>query len=80
MSPFKGEAVSETLPDAIPQSFQDPDRIIGRDRLFISEATVRNHLTSVLDKLGVSDRFELAVYAFRNCLVDYPEAHSREPL
>jgi two-component system, NarL family, nitrate/nitrite response regulator NarL len=40
-------------------------------RLFISEATVRNHLTSILDKLGVSDRFELAVYAFRHGLVRY---------
>lgn len=47
-------------------------------RLFISEATVRNHLTSVLDKLGVSDRFELAVYAFRHRLVDYGELHARE--
>jgi DNA-binding NarL/FixJ family response regulator len=38
-------------------------------RLFISEATVRNHLTSILDKLGVTDRFELVVYAFRHGLV-----------
>ena len=38
-------------------------------RLFISEATVRNHLTSILDKLGLSDRFELAVYAYRVGLV-----------
>ena len=36
------------------------------DRLFVSEATVRNHLTSILSKLGLSDRFELAVYAFRH--------------
>jgi two-component system, NarL family, nitrate/nitrite response regulator NarL len=36
------------------------------ERLFISEATVRNHLTSILGKLGLSDRFELAVYAFRH--------------
>ena len=43
-------------------------------RLFISEATVRNHLTSILDKLGVSDRFELAVYAYRVGLVHYPDA------
>jgi two-component system nitrate/nitrite response regulator NarL len=43
------------------------------ERLFISEATVRNHLTSILDKLGVSDRFELAVYAFRQGLVEYRE-------
>jgi two-component system, NarL family, nitrate/nitrite response regulator NarL len=48
-------------------------------RLFISEATVRNHLTSVLEKLGVSDRFELAVYAFRHRLVIYRKLHSGEP-
>jgi DNA-binding NarL/FixJ family response regulator len=39
-------------------------------RLFISEATVRNHLTSILGKLGLSNRFELAVYAFRHRLVE----------
>jgi DNA-binding NarL/FixJ family response regulator len=44
------------------------------ERLFISEATVRNHLTSVLSKLGLADRFELAVYAFRHELVERPEA------
>lgn len=40
------------------------------ERLFISEGTVRNHLTSILGKLGLSDRFELAVYAFRHGLVE----------
>jgi DNA-binding NarL/FixJ family response regulator len=44
-------------------------------RLFISEGTVRNHLSSVLGKLGLSDRFELAVYAFRHGLVRYPTSH-----
>jgi two-component system, NarL family, nitrate/nitrite response regulator NarL len=44
------------------------------ERLFISESTVRNHLTSILDKLGVADRFELAVYAFKHGLVRYKEA------
>jgi two-component system, NarL family, nitrate/nitrite response regulator NarL len=39
-------------------------------RLFISEGTVRNHLTSILGKLGLSNRFELAVYAFRHRLVE----------
>lgn len=42
------------------------------ERLFVSDATVRNHLTSILSKLGLSDRFELAVYAFRHGLVHYP--------
>jgi DNA-binding NarL/FixJ family response regulator len=40
------------------------------NQLFISEATVRNHLTSILGKLGLSNRFELAVYAFRHRLVE----------
>jgi two-component system, NarL family, nitrate/nitrite response regulator NarL len=44
------------------------------ERLFISEATVRNHLTSIFDKLDLSDRFELAVYAFRHGLVQYPQS------
>ncbi len=43
------------------------------ERLFISEATVRNHLTSVLSKLELSDRFDLAVYAFRHELIPAPD-------
>jgi DNA-binding NarL/FixJ family response regulator len=43
-------------------------------RLSISEATVRNHLTSVLDKLDLPDRFQLAVFAFRRGLVACPDA------
>ncbi len=43
-------------------------------QLFISEATVRNHLTSILGKLELSGRFEQAVYAIRNGLVPNPEA------
>jgi two-component system nitrate/nitrite response regulator NarL len=38
-------------------------------RLFISQATVRNHLTSILGKLDLSDRFELAFYASKHGLV-----------
>ncbi len=39
------------------------------DRLSISEATVRHHLTSILRKLEVSDRLELLIYAYQNNLV-----------
>ncbi|HKG21681.1 MAG TPA: response regulator transcription factor [Blastocatellia bacterium] len=42
------------------------------EKLFISEATVRNHLTSILNKLGVSDRLELAFYAYRHGLAKPP--------
>lgn len=50
--------------------------VIG-ERLFISGATVRNHLTSILSKLELSDRLELAIYSFKHGLVQ-PE--TREPL
>jgi DNA-binding NarL/FixJ family response regulator len=32
------------------------------EKLFISEQTVKNHMHNVFDKLGVSDRLELALY------------------
>ncbi len=38
------------------------------DRLHISEATVRHHLTSIFSKLDLSDRLGLVIYAFRNGL------------
>jgi len=37
-------------------------------RLFISEGTVRNHLTTVFSKLEVADRMELLMYAYRHGL------------
>ena len=37
-------------------------------RLFISEKTIRNHMTVIYSKLGVSDRLELALYAARHGL------------
>jgi DNA-binding NarL/FixJ family response regulator len=42
------------------------------DRLFISVVTVRHHLSSIFDKLEVSDRFGLAIYAFRYGLAEIP--------
>jgi two-component system, NarL family, nitrate/nitrite response regulator NarL len=42
------------------------------EKLFISEATARNHLTSILSKLGLSDRFELAIYSYRHGLAKLP--------
>ena len=36
------------------------------ERLFISEHTLRNHLTSIYEKLGVSNRLELYIYATKH--------------
>jgi len=41
------------------------------DRLCISEATVRHHLTSIYAKLSVGDRLELAIYAYRHGLASF---------
>lgn len=43
------------------------------EKMFISEQTVKNHLHNIFDKLGVSDRLELALYAIHNGL------HSSSP-
>jgi len=42
------------------------------DRLFVSNITVRHHLVRVYDKLGVSTRLELTVYAYRHGLAQPP--------
>jgi len=38
------------------------------EKMFITEQTVKNHLHNVFDKLGVSERLELALYAIHNSL------------
>jgi DNA-binding NarL/FixJ family response regulator len=47
------------------------NREIAR-RLSISEITVRHHLSSIYSKLGVSDRLELTIYAYRYGLASLP--------
>lgn len=47
------------------------------DRLFISETTVRHHLTSIFDKLEVGDRLELLLYAYRHGLARPPDLSRR---
>jgi two-component system nitrate/nitrite response regulator NarL len=46
--------------------------IANRLRPFISETTVRHHLTSIYDKLGVSNRLELVIYAYIHGLATLP--------
>jgi two-component system, NarL family, nitrate/nitrite response regulator NarL len=47
------------------------NREIG-ERLFISETTVRHHLTSVFEKLEVTNRLELIIFAFSRGLASLP--------
>lgn len=39
-------------------------------RLFVSEKTVKTHLTHIYQRLGLKDRVEVALYAIRHGLVD----------
>ncbi|MBI5352496.1 MAG: response regulator transcription factor [Chloroflexi bacterium] len=43
------------------------------DQLFLSEVTVRHHLTSIYKKLAVADRLELVIYAYQNDLAQLPD-------
>ena len=44
------------------------------EKMFISEQTVKNHLHNIFDKLGVSDRLELALFAIHKKLHEPPPA------
>lgn len=41
------------------------------ERLVLSEKTVRNHVSAILDKLGVENRVGAATYAIQHRLTDY---------
>ena len=45
------------------------NREIG-EQLFISEKTVKNHVSSIFKKIGVTDRTQAAVYAIKNNIVE----------
>lgn len=44
--------------------------VIG-ERLFLSEGTVRNYMSTMFEKLGVSDRTQAAVLALKHGIKDY---------
>ncbi|MDD4335246.1 MAG: response regulator transcription factor [Desulfotomaculaceae bacterium] len=46
----------------------DSNRSIA-DQLYISEKTVKNHLTNIFQKLGVEDRTQAAIQAVKNKLI-----------
>ncbi len=45
------------------------------DALFITENTVRHHLTSVFNKLELKGRLELVIYCFKNGLASIPKSN-----
>lgn len=47
-------------------------------RLGLAEDTVKHHLTNVFDKLGVSNRAELAAYAASRGLLEWPPGRTDE--
>jgi two-component system, NarL family, response regulator LiaR len=67
-----------TLVDTLTEREKDILRLLGAGlsnadiaaRLYFSEGTVRNYISSILDKLGVADRTQAAVLALRCGLVD----------
>ncbi|MBQ5336139.1 MAG: response regulator transcription factor, partial [Oscillospiraceae bacterium] len=38
-------------------------------KLFLAEGTVRNNISRMLDKLGLKDRTQIAVYAVKNNII-----------
>jgi two-component system response regulator DegU len=36
------------------------------DKLFISEKTVKNHVSNIFKKIGVNDRIQAAIFAYKN--------------
>ncbi len=46
------------------------NREIGQ-RLYLSEGTVRNYISSIMEKLGLRNRVELATYALRHNIHDW---------
>jgi DNA-binding NarL/FixJ family response regulator len=49
------------------------------EHLFISEATVHHHLTTIYDKLDISGRVKLLLFAQRHRLAEHPPSPTRLP-
>jgi len=74
--PLLSERETEVV-QLIAQGFQN---IEISEKLLVSKQTVKNHLHNIFDKVGVSDRIELMLYAIHHRLIDKPEGSLRQKL
>lgn len=59
----------QAIVSVIARNNGEPGKTIAK-KLNISESTLRNHLTSIYEKLGVANRHGLLAYAFQNGLAE----------
>ena len=74
-----GEAIQQSDEEYMPQ-LTERERDIVRlvadgldnkdiaDSLYISDGTVRNHISAILAKLGLKNRTQIAVFYYKNCM------------
>lgn len=48
------------------------------EHLFVSDKTIKNHLTSIYKKLGVADRTQALLFAYKNGLIGEADGYMRE--
>ena len=74
----RGEVGAPAVPHAVAEGLTNREREVMRlvadgannreiaARLFISEGTVKSHVSSILARLGLRDRTQIAVYTYQN--------------
>lgn len=68
------EALTQREMDILEQIVNGLSNAEIGEELFISEKTVKNHITNILRKLGLTDRTQAAVYALHHGLVEVTQA------
>jgi DNA-binding NarL/FixJ family response regulator len=64
------QKLTELVADVLPLVGKGLSNADIAKRMFLSEGTVRNHVSSILAKLGVSDRTQAAVIAIQHGLTE----------
>lgn len=66
----KFQTLTEREVDVLKQVARGQSNKVIAKTLYISEKTVKNHLTNIFQKIGVADRTQAALYAIKEKLVD----------